>query len=172
MIPYIVADTAVLKRLTKTVDDIPAILAGVVELAVSEASDPALDAMQATPRPSVHPFVWSLNPEKQQRARRYYFAAIARGEIPTDGTRYRRSGRYGKSFDAGVQEHKDSIDAVLGSDFDKASYVAGNEDSSIKQIPGHVKTGWQAFRPIAASWSDDVVQVVQRELPGAIQERF
>ncbi|MGB1288002.1 MAG: hypothetical protein ACPG7F_15805 [Aggregatilineales bacterium] len=171
MIPYIVADDKAFKKLDTAINSIPEILAGVVEFAVSEASDPALSALQATPRPSVHPFIWSLNPEKQRRAQRYYFAAIARGEIPTDGTRYRRSGRYGKSFDAGVKETKDSVDAVLGSDFDKASYVAGNEDGSIKQIPGHVKTGWQAFRPIATSWADDVVQVVQRELPGAIQRK-
>lgn len=160
------------EKAAKLFDDPYEMLAAVIEQSTADAAQPALAAAQSTPRPSVHPFRWSYDPEADKRARNYYFAAVARGEIPTDGTRYLRSGRLGKSFDVGVQELNNSIDAVFGTKFDKASFVVGNDDGSIKQIPGHEKTGWYRFAIPAQQFTDDVVQGVERELPGVIEKRI
>ncbi|MEL6527872.1 MAG: hypothetical protein AAFQ07_19400 [Chloroflexota bacterium] len=141
-----------------------------VEIATANASNDALRAVQRTPRPSVHPFRWSLDSNANARARRWYFAAVARGEIRTDGTRYVRSGDLGKSFDVFVEERSNSIDAVFGSDFDKASYVTGNADGSVSQIPGHARTGWFEFNEPAQQFVTDVVAGVQRELPNQFEK--
>ncbi len=166
-----VADVKQLNKYSEAFDDIDDVVKTAVELAVADASPSALQAARNTPRPSVHPFVWSYDPIKQAKARRWYFAAIKRGEINTNGQRYVRSGKFGRSFDTGVQDHGDSIDAVFGSDFDKSSYVVGNADESIKQIPGHDTTGWQKFAIPAEQFEDDVVKGVQKELPNVFEKR-
>lgn len=172
MIPYIVGDLEPFNDILNTIENAEDILASVVEGAIAEVSQSYLAELAEYPRPSVHPFRWSYDDAANERARRWYFAAIRRGEIPTDGTRYKRSGRFGKSWDSVVQETGDSVDAVLGTKFDKASYVVGNADGTLNQIPGHKRTGWYEFQPIGERWADDVVRVVRREFPGEIERRL
>lgn len=165
------ANTEQLNKYVAVFGDIQDVVTTAVELAVADASPSALQAARATPRPAVHPFRWSYDPQKNAKARRYYHAAIARGEIRTDGSRYIRSGRHGKSFDTGVRETNNGVEAVFGSDFDKASYVVGNEDGSIKQIPGHDRTGWTPFQQPAEQFVDDVVKGVDKEIPNVFTKR-
>lgn len=142
-----------------------------LELAIAKTAQPAIDSIGNAPRPAVHPFRWSLDPQKQAKARRWYFAAIKRGEINTNGSHYVRSGKYKKSFNVAVQPSSDGIDAVFGSNFNKASFIAGNEDRTLKQIPGHETTGWNEFAPVADKWVDDTLQALEQELPGIIKKR-
>lgn len=164
-------DTDKLNQLASVFQDPRQLVSAVVEQATADSANSALSAVQSYPRPSVHPFRWSYDPAKQDRARRWYFAAIKRGEISTDGTRYKRTNKFKQSWDVGVQESASSIDAVLGSDFEKASYVVGDDTGNIGQVPGHDRTGWYDFQQPAEQFQDDIIREVEKALPDVIERK-
>lgn len=88
------------------------------------------------PGPSVHPFVWSYNKAANDRARRWWFMAIDKGLVRTDGVRYVRSGELGESWEMIYDASNGTI--TFFNSADGAGYVIGD-----RQIPGHRRTGWQ-----------------------------
>ncbi|GAB4527821.1 MAG: hypothetical protein OHK0046_45980 [Anaerolineae bacterium] len=126
----------------RMVDEVGPALQRAVETHLVPALDMhILDILQSIPRPSVHPFVWSPNPAAHRRAARWYFAALARGEIPTDGTRYLRSGRMAADWTAETRLTEDGTLLVgVVNDAPAASYVYGSD--TFRQVPGHRTTGW------------------------------
>jgi hypothetical protein len=89
------------------------------------------------------PFVWSRNKEKNEKARRWYFAAIRRGEIPTSGGRYQRTGEYAKSWTGKLLKDGTTRTIRISNSYPAAKWIGGSFDRNRDfQIPGHKKTGW------------------------------
>jgi len=92
-------------------------------------------------RQPAHPFIWSFDQAAQQRARNWWFAAIA-GKIPgvridTDGEHYRRSGALLNNIRVFIDRPAGTI-TVTGVDSDAFDFTVGR-----KQVPSHKRTGWK-----------------------------
>ena len=110
-------------------------------------------------------FVWSFNSEANARARRWWFAMIRKGVIPTDGNRYRRTGGMASAFRSMYQyvatEKRHEILIVGG--FRGSRYVVGTFDERRHfQIPGHSSrfgTGWWLLTDVAQEWYERLLIV-------------
>lgn len=91
-----------------------------------------------------HPFFWSLNPEKQQKARRWWFKAIRLGKVRTDGKRYIRSGAILRAWKL-VSNFNDFDGLItLSNPAPGAEWVVGE-----KQVPSHEKSGHPRIDKVA-----------------------
>lgn len=99
--------------------------------------------------PSSPKFVWSRGKRANNRARRWWFAAIARGEIRTDGHNYIRSGTLQKKWRVYAKVTTDAVTIQVINRGKGAKFVYGNRERP--QIPGHRVTGWPSInRQLAA----------------------
>lgn len=89
------------------------------------------------PAQPTHPFIWSFDEAAQDRARRWWFAAIARGEVRTDGHRYIRSGMLVFNWEVVVNDTPNSISWSVENNAPGVDYVQGS-----KQVPSHAMSGW------------------------------
>lgn len=117
------------------------------------------DLVRKTPKPrtsSSPRFIWSRDKAAQDRARRWWFAAIARGEIPTNGQNYQRTGQLQRAWKIEVTRKGTTLTLIAANNNRGAVYVYG--DYGRPQIPGHRATGWpngpQTFERIA----DDIAK--------------
>jgi len=92
-------------------------------------------------RQPAHPFIWSFDAAAQARARNWWFAAIGGKipgvSIPTDGNRYRRTGKGVAGIDVVFDRPQDTI-AIEVADQRFYNYVVGP-----RQVPSHERTGWK-----------------------------
>jgi len=92
-------------------------------------------------RQPTHPFIWSFDTGAQARARGWWFAAIAGKipgvSIPTDGNRYKRTGKGVEGIQVVFDRPMDTI-AVDIADESFYNYVVGP-----RQVPSHQRTGWK-----------------------------
>lgn len=81
------------------------------------------------------PFVWSLDPAANARARRWYFA----NRVPpgSEGGRYPRTGALLDAFDILLDTSESSTIFVIVNDAPGAEFVIGN-----RQVPSHARSGW------------------------------
>lgn len=86
------------------------------------------------PPPAIHPFVFAT-----ARSRRWYFANVRAGNIPTDGRGYVRSGALGQAWRVLVDRRQNEGFLTVKNVASSAIYVFGN-----RQVPGHRNTGWGA----------------------------
>jgi hypothetical protein len=85
-------------------------------------------------------FVWSFNRAANQRARRWWFDAIKRGVINTDGEHYIRSGEIPNAWETEIIINTNEILLRIFNPAPGAERVYGSPE--INQVPGHAFTGW------------------------------
>lgn len=92
------------------------------------------------------PFVWSTDPAKQARARRWYFANKVKGNA---GGRYKRTGQLLRAYQ--VVSNINKVDGLIqiANPAKGAEYVIGNQ-----QVPSHTDTGWPQIDDIALRYSE------------------
>lgn len=124
-------------------------VATVVQTTFNEKSPELLTLLQASPqRRAVHPFVWSLNPVRNERGRRGFWARVRSGEIKTDGYGYLRTGGLAAAY---------AVDVTVV-DNEVLTFIRNKANRSYRytkgawQIPGHVATGWQKDKPVIDAW--------------------
>jgi hypothetical protein len=126
-------------------------------LAAAVKLEDALDSIYATaPARGDNPFIWSLDPAAQARARGWWFANLRKGKIPTDGKHYARHGK--PPYGAAVDIEHDSGGRVIISfvqKWKKSSYVFGTMREDTRVI-GHKATGW--------NFADEELQKVLEEI--------
>lgn len=90
-------------------------------------------------------FVWSQDPVRNAKARRWFFAHYPNG--------YERTGQLGRAWKVALSVTVAGFSIGIGNPAKAASYVYGSEDTA--QVPGHITTGWPAaedtFTDIAAA---------------------
>ena len=105
-----------------------------------------LRVMGEYPNNARHPFKFAT-----EKSRRYYFWLIKQGSVTTDGSRYIRSGRLGKSWSFEVKTNRQGVALVVATSAKMARYVGGTMAISKpslarrSQVAGHRNTGWQAW---------------------------
>jgi hypothetical protein len=105
----------------------------------------AIVKQPAPPRTSIK-FVWSLNRAANARARRWWFANLRAGNIPTDGQHYLRSGVIENSWQNEIFLDGDEVVLSFFNPADGAEYVYGSPEQT--QVPGHATTGWLNYKDL------------------------
>ena len=96
-------------------------------------------------------FVWSRKSAANERARRWWFANVNSGEIDTDGSHYRRTGKMQKQWRVYGKVRTNSAELEVINRNPGAKYVYGNAERP--QIPGHRDTGWPSINRLLAGAS-------------------
>lgn len=175
----IVADTGELEEFFRDVQDMPdAMLAN---LRTKQRSYQARLTRIAKSRLSAYPpawqsrqnkFVWSKNPRKNERARRWWFA-----NMPDSSTGfYNRTGRTGQAWETVTAFEAKSggmwIDVTIQNPLPHASYVYGYIKDNWQRVPSHEVTGWlSAYNsPEMNATIDDVFQVTLETIDEAAED--
>lgn len=164
-------NTRQLDALNANIDNFDALMREAMDNAAQVVGDSAIETLQETPGPSKHPFVWSNNDVANKRAAAWYFAAIARGEIDTDGTRYRRTGTLAKAWQYRVSNVSGGLSFVIENTASRgrksvAKYVYGGfGPNGYTQIPGHRRTGWIQANPVVQAAQDEFLRELGEQVP-------
>lgn len=95
------------------------------------------------------PFVWSYDPVKQAKARRWYFAnKVARG---SRGGRYQRTGDLEAAWDILFEGSDGGAVITLENSSPGAEFVYGE-----RQVPSHYATGWAQLDDLALRYRDEL----------------
>ena len=135
---------AAFENTRKTVKAAPAQTRNGVKIAVRrERARLNREFQRRIPKPR-HKFIWSLNPEAQRRAQKWWFWALNRGLIPTGNNRYDRSGTLQRSWklDSRIEDYFASI--TLSNKRIGAEFVVGG-----RQVPSHERSGYPRIEKLA-----------------------
>lgn len=91
-------------------------------------------------------FVWSNDPQANDRARRKWFALVNSGRVRTDGKHYIRQGEppYGLTVIVEIENSRAFI-AIL-SEWTKFNMIFGSPLTGRGQLPGHRDTRWSLVK--------------------------
>lgn len=79
-------------------------------------------------------FIWSRDPVKQARARRWFFANYPNG--------YTRTGALGRAWRGEITYESNTLTTRISNPLKATSYVYGAEQYDFVQVIGHEQTGW------------------------------
>ncbi len=157
-------DFTAIDSLTEFMAAFPELAVEVVEKAFKRDIEPdLLDELQYYPGPSLNslnssqPFVWSVDPEANARARRWWFANFPQGRPRTNAL-------------ADAYE----VDTLVG---DGAIFMSVRNNKKYykwvkgkRQIPGHARTGWVLDKPTLDFWAEATKEVVYDAVLGLVTE--
>jgi hypothetical protein len=148
-------------------------VAGEIAQEVQQEIEPlALDELATYPGPSQHGGRWSDDPTANDRARRWWFGAIGRGEIQTDGEHYIRTGGYGQSWFVAFSADQGIYAIRFGSTMPGAAYIGGSLNQRSRgeavrwQNPGHDATGWPVQVDTVNFWVDTALELFSDKFVG------
>lgn len=127
-----------------------------------------LAELQHMPGPAKHPFEFAT-----EASRRYYMAAVRRGEIRTANGRYVRTGNTARAWRIRPVRTREGFQFVVENGLIHAKYVYGSFDQSRDyQVPGHFNTGWTPVNQTVEFWFDAVWEEYRREVDRVIPREF
>ena len=157
MIQYeIFLDTDVLAAVQEQLKQMPKLTENALRIAIRRSRARLRSKIIAPPNLPTLPFVWSLDPAANARARRWYFA----NKVPkgSPGGRYQRTGALVEGINVTTIKDGDGDLISIGTDFDRARYVVGEQ-----QVPSHQRTPWFELDELALEESllltDEVIDL-------------
>jgi hypothetical protein len=115
----------------------------------------SLERFLKTPPPDlpVLPFVWSLYPAANARARRWYFA----NKVPpgSAGGRYDRTGELLDAWKVVINITDNGGIITASNDADGFDWVIGN-----RQVPSHTRTGWYIADEVLLDASEQATDIL------------
>lgn len=142
-------DKPLFPELVQTIETLPQTLADEA-LAIAAQYEPIVQALiQYPPARGNDTYVWSRNKTLNDKARAWWFANLAEGNIPTDGRHYLRQGGLEKSLRIEVDIENEVVVIRIVNTYDKSRYVVGtlNARGADTRNPSHAKTGWPLIKP-------------------------
>jgi len=154
-----------LTELVRRLDDFEQVANRIGIEVVYERVPDVLSALSKVPGPPSSPFVWSHDPAANRRAQRWWFAAIKRGIVETDGEHYVRTGRTIQGWRVEAYLRDDTFvirvsnrardGLVIAFIYGSLSFRSLNEARRF-QLPGHRDTGWPFAAEIVRAFYDEV----------------
>lgn len=152
-----------LAEMVRELNDLGTSLSREISREVLPELERVLDRTLRTPAPARNRnirFVWSTNPEANERARKWWFAN-------NDGA-YVRTGKIPNAWTAETSLRNGVVTMSIQNAEEGASYVYGSD--TYNQIPGHRTTGWpnaaDVLLGIFAEVEDDIDEAIDRTLEG------
>lgn len=139
-------DTDVFGAIREQINKAPALGRSALKVATNRARARIRTRLEP-PGPPALPFVWSLDPAADSRARRWYFA----NKVPkgSRGGRYKRTGALIEGIELTTIQNEGTDLVEISSDAPGAPYVIGN-----RQVPGHEQ--WFTLDDIALDESERI----------------
>lgn len=143
----------VLSDLALRIKKAPATILDVAEKVVPDVMQKELEPLWTEPREPTLPFVWSNDPAKNARARRWYFANKVRGN---------RGGRYARTHALANQWKK--IQTARGQS--EVSFTASNSTPGLdfvqgpSQVPSHQDSGWGRYDEVLPTVGEKVFKTL------------
>jgi hypothetical protein len=118
------------------------------------------------PRVRHSPFVWSRDPQRNARARRWWFA--------NRNGPHQRTGALGRAWTADVTyaPAETQINVSVGNTSPGASYVIGAAAFDYAQVPSHAATGWVNIGTQGANVVLEVSIQIENDLRTVIDEEL
>lgn len=119
-----------------------------------------------SPRNQSVKFVWSHDPVKNAKARRWFFKHYPKG--------YTRTGALKRAWRVTTVLGKGSIALSISNTRKGAVFVVGDLKTSAGQIPGHKATGWPLAKPTAdvyLSIARDVARTAVKNLIAEVKAK-
>lgn len=137
-------DGSAFERTRQTVRAAPAQMRNGVKIAVRRERQRLNREFQRQIPVPVGRFIWSRNREKQARARRWWFAAIRKGIVPTANGRYARTGLLQRSWklESRIESYFGAIS--ISNSRKGAEFVVGTW-----QVPSHEANGYPRIDRLA-----------------------
>lgn len=142
-------DSELFPELTAFIQTLPDTLHDeALDLAVALEAELSNIYSEAPPRGN-NKFLWSLDPKKNAKAQGWWFWQLSLGNIPTDGSHYRRQGKPPYGAKVLVEQTSDGVVVAVTNTWGKASLVFGelNRENQNRRVPGHIQTRWQSAYP-------------------------
>lgn len=118
-------------------------------LSVSVTLESQLSQIYTTAAPRDNSeFVWSLDPTKNKKAKGWWFHNLRKGNIPTDGRHYKRSGKPPYSVVLNVTEKRGAVSFQILMKKPKMRFVFGALNGIDTRNPSHKRTGWVFASPL------------------------
>lgn len=139
-------DTDVLDAVAYKANNAPSLMATAYKRQIRSLRGRLLARLKLVPdRVPDLPFVWSYDPVKQARARRWYFA----NKVPkgSRGGRYQRTGKLAQSWNVVATNSDFSGILAVNNDDPAAIYVQGDY-----QAPSHYLTGWENVNDVVSEY--------------------
>lgn len=141
-------------NLTRFIDLLPTVLEEeALELAIELEEELLLIYNEAPPRSNAK-FIWSLDAAANLRAQRWWFRQLRLGNIPTDGSHYKRQNKPPYGGKVLVQKQDGRIVVIVTNTWAKAGLLFGQIDKDTR-LPGHKQTGWE--------WQAPKIKTVRRK---------
>lgn len=138
MVSYSLAyDKDILQALADDIARAPQTMAVFASRTVPALIQKELTPLTTEPRPPDLPFIWSLDPIKQGRARRWYFANKVRGR---SGGRYVRTHALVNNWKITAGSSTSGIVLTVTNTTPGLDYVQGP-----RQVPSHQSSGWAQY---------------------------
>lgn len=133
-------DKDIVDLVASQVKEAPSALRAYAEKVVPRLIRRILTPLYTEPRTPTLPFVWSYDPVKQARARRWYFANKVKGNR---GGRYVRTHALVNNWKVVGAASKDGAILTVSNDTPGLDYVQGP-----RQVPSHHDSGWAQYDEI------------------------
>lgn len=121
---------------------------------VKVAMERAIAPLKVEPPQSPLPFIWSTDPKKQARARRWYFA----NKVPpgSTGERYKRTHGLAQGWEVDLSQFRNSILIAVSNPAERA--VKWTE--SIFQVPSHQASGWAQYEDVLLKAENEAFDIL------------
>jgi len=103
-----------------------------------------LNELQYEAERVVYPFIWSLDPVKNAKARAWFFVHYPKG--------YKRTGALSRAWKVTIIANKQSLSMKVENRTKGARFVVGDLKTGEGQIPGHKASGWPLAKPTIDFW--------------------
>lgn len=130
-------DKDVLELVQRDIAKAPETIRVFAEKSIPALMEKELAPIKTEPRTPDLPFIWSYDPVKQGRARRWYFANKVRGKT---GGRYVRTHALVNNWKTNVGSLRTGVIVTVTNDTPGLEYVQG-----VRQVPSHRDSGWQRY---------------------------
>lgn len=145
-------DEDVLEALAADIARAPKTIQIFAEKTIPNLLQKELKPLTTEPRQPDLPFIWSYDPIKQARARRWYFANKVQGR---GGGRYVRTHQLVNNWKVTAGSLKNGTVIAVSNDTPGLDYVQGP-----RQVPSHERSGWAQYDDIllkAEQKANDVI---------------
>lgn len=129
------------------------VFSGIAQDTFEELQPDFLEELRYTPGASLNglnsdqPFVWSTDPAKNAKARRWWFANFPNGR--------ERTGALNEAMSVALERVGKALELIVSNSVAYAKWVVSTFDQRRNyQIPGHARTGWRRMQDTSITFFD------------------
>lgn len=137
-------DQKVINDIIDTLNNAPRSMQQAISTTIKAQVERDIQPLRDEPPQPDYPFIWSHDPQKQARARAWWFAYLQRTGRKKDNGSYRRTHGLSGGWEVDVSQFRASILIAISNAAERAVKWV----QSVFQVPSHRRSGWQQYEEI------------------------